>query len=127
MQYTIIYDGQCNLCTSLVKVLAQIDRGQLFTYVSMQNETSLGQWEISACDCELGMILIDNARPETRWQGSAAAEEIARLLPAGDPLINVYRGIPGLKALGDRLYGQIRDHRYEWFGRRDGTYHAENQ
>jgi hypothetical protein len=34
----------------------------------------------------------------------------------------LYRNFPGLKFLGDRGYEQIRDHRYEWFGRRNTLY-----
>jgi len=122
MRYQIIYDGNCNLCSSWVQVLAQFDQGQRFTYRPMQDEAALAQWGISSQDCELGMILIDTEHPQQRWQGSEAAEEISRLLPGGEALIGVYRGIPGIKALGDRLYEQIRDHRYQWFGQRETLY-----
>ncbi|MDJ1168365.1 DCC1-like thiol-disulfide oxidoreductase family protein [Roseofilum sp. BLCC_M154] len=122
MRYQIIYDGNCNLCSSLVQVLAKLDQGQRFTYSPMQDRGALAQWGISSEDCELGMILIDTADPQKRWQGSEAAEEIGRLLPGGEGLIQVYREIPGLKTLGDRLYEQIRDHRYEWFGQRETLY-----
>lgn len=119
MGYQIIYDGNCNLCSSLVQVLSQFDQGQRFTYSPMQDQEALAQWGISPQDCELGMILIDTENSQKRWQGSEAAEEISRLLPGGEGLIQVYRGIPGLKAVGDRLYEQIRDHRYQWFGQRE--------
>ena len=29
-----------------------------------------------------------------------------------------------MKPLGDRVYGQVRDHRYDWFGRRKQTYRS---
>ena len=57
-----------------------------------------------------------------RWQGSAAAEAIGELLPGVNLAVDLYRGIPGLKWLGDRGYLQIRDNRYQWFGKRDRTY-----
>jgi predicted DCC family thiol-disulfide oxidoreductase YuxK len=122
MRYQIIYDGNCNLCSSLVQVLSQFDQGQRFIYSPMQDQEALAQWGISPQDCELGMILIDTADPQKRWQGSEAAEEISRLLPGGEGLIQIYRGIPGLKTVGDRLYEQIRDHRYQWFGQRETLY-----
>jgi predicted DCC family thiol-disulfide oxidoreductase YuxK len=114
--YTVIYDGCCNLCISFVKLLQGLDQGQRFRYVPMQDQSSLERWSISAADCEAGMILLATQAPEHRWQGSAAAEKIATLLPAGAELIAAYRRIPGLKAWGDRTYAQIRDHRYQWFG-----------
>lgn len=122
MAYYVIYDGNCNLCTTLVQVLETLDRGNLFQYAPMQDEQALKQWGITSSDCELGMILIDADAPERRWQGSAAAEEIGRLLPLGDVFITAYRSLPGLKWTGDRVYEQIRDNRYSWFGKRSSTY-----
>jgi len=88
----------------------------------MQDEATLKQWDITSSDCELGMILIDADMPERRFQGSAAAEEIGRLLPLGDVFVTAYRSLPGLKWAGDRAYEQIRDNRYSWFGKRSSTY-----
>jgi len=124
MKYHLIYDGNCNLCVTLVKVLENLDKGQLFDYVPMQDEATLQDWGITPQDCQMGMILIDSLSPERRWQGSEAAEEIARLLPAGDVFVQVYRRMPGIKWLGDRTYEQIRDNRYSWFGKQSTTYHS---
>ena len=122
MKYHVIYDGNCNLCVTLVKVLENLDKGQLFDYVPMQDEATLKDWGITPEDCQMGMILIDSLSPERRWQGSEAAEEIARLLPVGDVFVQVYRIMPGMKWIGDRAYEQIRDHRYSWFGKQATTY-----
>lgn len=122
MTYWVIYDGNCNLCASLVQLLEQLDRGRLFQYSPMQAEEVLRRYGITPQKCELGMILMDAASPERRWQGSEAAEEIARLLPGGEMFVQAYRALPGIKPTGDQLYAQIRDHRYDWFGRRSETY-----
>lgn len=122
--YYVIYDGNCNLCVNLVKVLEQIDRGDRFQYVPMQDTETLGRFGITPQDCEMGMILLDGQQPSRRWQGSDAAEEIGRLLPGGGLFVQAYRALPGAKWVGDRVYAQVRDHRYEIFGRRDQTYHA---
>jgi predicted DCC family thiol-disulfide oxidoreductase YuxK len=122
MAYWVIYDGNCNLCATLVQLLEQIDRGRQFQYVPMQAEEVLSRYSITPQGCELGMILMDAEAPERRWQGSDAAEEIAALLPGGDLFISAYRSLPGLKPTGDRLYEQIRDRRYDLFGRRSQMY-----
>lgn len=124
MRYHVIYDGNCNLCSNLVQILETLDRGEQFDYTPMQDEAAIRRFEITPQDCEMGMILIDAQSPERRWQGSDAAEEIGRLLPAGELFVQVYRAIPGVKWLGDRAYEQIRDNRYEWFGKRSTTYQA---
>ena len=124
MNYHVIYDGNCNLCVTFTQLLETFDKGQLFDYLPMQDEVTLKQFGITPQDCQMGMILIDAKTPERRWQGSDAAEEIARLLPMGRTLIAAYRSLGGMKWMGDRAYEQIRDNRYNWFGRRDSTYHS---
>lgn len=122
MQYYLVYDGNCNLCVNFTKALEQIDKGQVFSYTPMQAKDVLDSLGISESDCEQGMILIDKNNPDRRWQGSEAAEVIASLLPMGEPLIAMYRAIPSFKWLGDRLYAQVRDNRYQWFGQGETTY-----
>ncbi|RUR76784.1 thiol-disulfide oxidoreductase DCC family protein [Chlorogloeopsis fritschii PCC 9212] len=121
-QYYVVYDGNCNLCVTLVQLLETLDQGKLFRYIPMQDSEKIQQWGITPQDCELGMILIDANTPEKRWQGSAAAEEIGRLLPLGSVFVDAYRALPGVKWVGDRVYEQIRDNRYTLFGKRTDTY-----
>ncbi|MBE9079513.1 DUF393 domain-containing protein [Romeria aff. gracilis LEGE 07310] len=120
--YTVIYDGQCNLCVTLVQLLEKLDRGQQFAYVPMQAEAQLESLDVTAADCEQGMILLDPA--QQRWQGSDAAEEIGRILPMGGLFVQAYRALPGFKSSGDRAYAYIRDHRYEIFGKRSEIYES---
>ena len=124
--YAVIYDGNCNLCVTLVRLLEKLDQGEQFSYVPMQDEPTLARFEVSAADCELGMILIklDEAGKATlqRWQGSDAAEEIGHLLPMGAVFVQAYRAMPGLKPTGDKAYEFVRDNRYGLFGRRDSVY-----
>jgi predicted DCC family thiol-disulfide oxidoreductase YuxK len=124
MSYYVIYDGNCNLCVTLVQQLEKLDKGNLFTYAPMQDEATLQQFGITPQDVEMGMILIDAKDPENKWQGSNAAEEIARLLPAGNEIISAYRTLPGMKWVGDRFYEQIRDNRYQLFGKRSSIYNS---
>lgn len=123
--YAVIYDGTCNLCVTLVRLLEQLDQGNRFRYVPMQDEQTLQQWQITPKDCEQGMILLNPAQPQERWQGSDAAEEIGRLLPMGDVFVQAYRALPGAKSAGDGFYRFIRDHRYSLFGGRDSLYESE--
>jgi predicted DCC family thiol-disulfide oxidoreductase YuxK len=124
MTYHVIYDGNCNLCVTLVQLLESLDKGERFTYIPMQDQPALSGFGITPSDCQLGMILIDAGAPDRRWQGSDAAEEIGRLLPAGNLFVAAYRALPGLKWAGDRVYEQIRDHRYALFGKRSATYRS---
>ncbi|VXD22222.1 conserved hypothetical protein [Planktothrix serta PCC 8927] len=124
MTHHVIYDGNCNLCTTLVQLLEILDQGHQFNYIPMQDQQGLSRFAVTPSQCNLGMILIDGNQPENRWQGSDAAEEIGRLLPAGEIFVAAYRGLPGLKWVGDRIYEQVRDHRYLLFGKRSTPYQS---
>jgi predicted DCC family thiol-disulfide oxidoreductase YuxK len=105
-----------------VRILENLDQGKLFSYVPMQDKETLSGWGITPQDCEQGMILINAEQLSQRWQGSDAIEEIGRLLPTAG-FVDIYRGLPSMKWLGDKFYEQIRDHRYTLFGKRD-TYES---
>lgn len=122
--YTVIYDGNCNLCSNLVRLLETLDQGARFRYVSMHEEAKLQELGLSLEDCQQGMILLDSGSPPRRWQGSDAAEEIGRLLPLGEVFVQTYRALPGLKAVGDRVYLHVRDNRYALFGKREAPYES---
>jgi len=121
-QYLIIYDGQCNLCSTGVQAVHALDQGCLFTYLPMQDATALAPWGITPDTCAQGMMVINMNEPDQRWQGSAAVEQLLSLLPGLAPWVDTYRGMTGLKAWGDACYAQIRDHRYAWFGARADVY-----
>ena len=124
MTHYVIYDGNCNLCATLVQLLERLDQGDRFQYIPMQDEQALSQFGITPGDCEQGMILLEAAAPEHRWQGSAAAEAIGQLLPLGHVFVSAYRALPGVKWSGDRIYVQVRDNRYALFGKREHTYQS---
>ena len=123
-QYYVIYDGNCNLCVTFTQLLEKLDQSQLFDCLPMQDEARLQPLGVTSQDCQEGMMLIDIKRPEQRWQGSNAVEEITQLLPLGEGLIAAYRALPGMKAFGDGVYAQVRDNRYQWFGKRESTYYS---
>ncbi len=88
----------------------------------MQDPRCLTQFAITPASCEMGMYLLDLSHPDIRWQGADAAEEIGRLLPLGSLFVDLYRRLPGLKTVGDNVYGLVRDTRYAVWGKREEIY-----
>ena len=43
MNYYVIYDGNCNLCVTLVQLLENLDQEKIFRYISMQDEEILSK------------------------------------------------------------------------------------
>ena len=124
-KYYVIYDGNCNLCVSLVKLLEKLDEGETFNYAAMQEAEVLYSLGITEEDCQKGMILLSPRTPREKWQGSDAVEEIAKILPTGETFIKFYRLLPGFKNMGDGLYRYIRDNRYSLFGKTGATYFSD--
>ncbi|MGF1566602.1 MAG: thiol-disulfide oxidoreductase DCC family protein [Nodosilinea sp.] len=120
--YCVVYDGHCNLCVNLVRLLESLDQGRQFQYVPMQDRDTLAAYAITPETCEAGMILLDMEAPTRRWQGSDAAEEIGRRLPWGEPFVQAYRALPWVKPSADQVYAFVRDHRYAIFGQRRSRY-----
>ncbi len=126
--YVVIYDGNCNLCVTLVQLLEKLDKGQQFSYVPMQEQETLASFGVTAADCEMGMILIapnEGKLAGRRWQGSEAAEEIGRLLPMGEVFVRRIGRCLESRLGGDRTYEFVRDNRYNLFGKRDTTYTSD--
>jgi predicted DCC family thiol-disulfide oxidoreductase YuxK len=120
--FCVIFDGNCNLCVTLVRLLETLDHGSQFRYTAMQDHDALASFGIQPEDCEAGMILINLENTDQRWQGSDAAEEIGRRLPLGQVFVQAYRQLPGLKPAGDQVYEYVRDNRYALFGQRSNQY-----
>lgn len=113
MKSTIIYDGNCNLCTTFVKLLETIDRGERFCYLPMQQVETLLHLGIAPAEMEQGVILLTD---KTKYQGMKAIEQIGELLPGFDRLVTIYNQIPGVKPLSYSSYAWVKDHRYQLFG-----------
>lgn len=52
MSYTVIYDGDCNLCANFVSILEKYDRGRQFCYIPMQDQEKLNILNVTPKDCE---------------------------------------------------------------------------
>ena len=122
--FCVIFDGNCNLCVTLVRLLETLDQGSQFRYIAMQDHDALASFGLQPADCQAGMILINLENTEQRWQGSDAAEEIGRRLPLGQVFVQAYRQLPGFKPTGDQVYEYVRDHRYALFGKRSDQYQS---
>ncbi len=121
--YSVIYDGHCNLCVNMVRSLETLDGGLRFQYIPMQDGVALARYGLTPADGQAGMIVLNQADPSQRWQGSEAAEAIVQLLPLADSLVKGYRA-SWLKPLGDQIYVYVRDRRYALFGQRQTLYRS---
>jgi predicted DCC family thiol-disulfide oxidoreductase YuxK len=108
--YTVVFDGDCKVCTRLVKVLRKWDRHRLLEIVSSQQPGVMARFPwIPARAYADALQLV--ASDGTTWQGAAAVEKLLDVLPRGRLISWIFR-IPYVRTLADRLYRWFARNRY---------------
>ena len=109
--YTVVFDGDCRVCTKLTKVLRSWDRTQQLEIVSSQQPGVQARfpWIPARAYVEaLQLIAADG----TTWQGAAAIEQLLNVLPRGGWIAWIFR-IPFVRTLADRFYKWFARNRYK--------------
>ena len=108
--YTVVYDGDCRVCTRLAGVLETWDSSRQLEVVSSQHHGVMARfpWIPSHAYAEALQLI---ARDGTTWQGSAAIEQLLGVLPRGRLIAWVFR-IPFVRPLADRFYRWFARNRY---------------
>jgi predicted DCC family thiol-disulfide oxidoreductase YuxK len=108
--YTVVFDGDCRVCTRLVNGLRRWDQNRQLEVVSSQQSgvTARFPWIPARAYVEaLQLIAADG----TTWQGAAAIEQLLTVLPRGRLISWVFR-IPLVRTLADRFYRWFARNRY---------------
>lgn len=105
--YTVVYDGDCRVCTRLVGVLTKWDRCHQLEIVRSQQAGVMARFPWippRAYADALQLIAADG----TTWQGAAAVEQLLNVLPRGRWISWIFR-VPFVRTIADRFY--------RWFAR----------
>ena len=108
--YTVVFDGDCKVCTRLSKVLQDWDRHHELEVVSSQQPGVMARfpWIPPRAYVEaLQMVAADG----TTWQGAAAIEQLLNVLPRGRLIAWVFK-VPFVRTLADRFYRWFARNRY---------------
>jgi len=107
VRYTLVYDGNCQVCNRFVARLRQWDRRQEIELVPSQAPGVMARFpwiSPGAFADALQLVRADGAT----WQGAAALEELLGVLPRGRWIAWVFR-VP--------LVHTIAEKGYRWFAR----------
>ncbi len=108
--YTVVYDGDCKVCTRLSRMLQKWDGGRMLEVVPSQQPgvTARFPWIPTHAYAEaLQMVAADG----TTWQGAAAVEQLLTVLPRGRLIAWVFK-IPFVRTIADRFYRWFARNRY---------------
>ena len=114
--HIIVFDGICNLCSSLVDFVSSRDPNGAFTFVPMQTpagQAMLERYGVSVDDVDTFLLV----RGGVALLRSDAAIAIAAELRRPWNLLTVLRYVP--KPVRDWGYSLVARNRYRWFGKRD--------
>jgi predicted DCC family thiol-disulfide oxidoreductase YuxK len=108
--YTVVFDGDCKVCTRLARVLRKWDRAGMLEVVTSQQPgvTARFPWIPARAYADaLQMVAADG----TTWQGAAAIEKLLDVLPRGRLISWIFR-VPFVRTLADRFYRWFARNRY---------------
>ena len=109
--YTVVYDGQCKVCSRLARMLGKWDRDREFEVVSSQTPGMQARFPWIPPRAYVDALQLVGPGGRT-WQGAAAIEQLLDVLPKGK-LVSWIFSIPFMRGLADRFYRWFARNRYK--------------
>lgn len=113
--HIVVFDGMCNLCSSVVDFISARDSSNVFSFVPLQSPRGKELLEAHGVSIDRvdTFLLIRNGDALVR---SDAAIAIASDLRPPWNLFALARLVP--RPVRDRVYSLVARNRYRWFGKR---------
>ena len=108
--WVLVYDGNCNVCGKLVRVLQKWDRDGMLEIAPSQAPGVQARfpWIPARAYTESVQLVGPNGHT---WQGAAAVERVIDLMPKGRLVTWVF-SIPFVRPLAERFYRWFARNRY---------------
>ena len=111
-RYTVIYDGDCKVCSRSVIQLKKWDRNRDLEVISSQIPGVRERFSWISPRAYVDSIQVVRNLDGRTWQAAAALEELLNILPKGR-LISWLFKIPLVRPLVDKSYGWFARNRYK--------------
>lgn len=109
-RFTVVYDGDCRVCTRLANSLRKLDRERRLEVVRSQTPGLHARFPWIPVAAYADALQLVSPGGET-WQGAVAVERILDLLPRGFLLSWLFK-LPFARAIADRFYRWFARNRY---------------
>lgn len=110
-QYAVIYDGHCEVCSRMVKLLANWDRNHELEMIPSQGPGVRERFSWIPARSYMESVQVVRSSDGKTWQAAAALEELLKVIPRGRLISWLFR-IPLVRPLVDRFYGWFARNRY---------------
>ena len=111
-RYTVVYDGQCKVCSQSVKLLAKWDRNHELEIIPSQTPGVRERFAWITPRAYVDSIQVVRTEDGRTWQAAAALEELLNVLPKGRLISWLFR-IPFVRPLADKFYRWFARNRYK--------------
>lgn len=108
--YTVVYDGNCNVCQKLVRVLRKWDRREELEIVPSQAPGVMARFPWIPPKAYTEALQMVGPGGQT-WSGASAVEQILLVVPKGRLIAWLFR-IPGIRVFADWFYRWFARNRY---------------
>ena len=110
-EYTAVYDGSCNVCSRLVKVLEQRDRDERLEIIPSAAAAAAGRFGWIPPTAYAQSLQVIRTADNQTWQGAAAVERLIGVLPKGRFVSWIF-SIPFARPVAEKLYRAFAKNRY---------------
>lgn len=110
-EYTVVYDGICNVCKRLVRVLDKWDRSRILEVIPSQKPGTPARFPWIPTRAYTESVQVIRTADGKTWQGAAALEQILDILPKGKFISWIF-SIPFIRPLAEKFYRWFALNRY---------------
>jgi predicted DCC family thiol-disulfide oxidoreductase YuxK len=110
-EYTVIYDGHCNVCQRIVRALEKWDRNDLLEIIPSQDSKVPARFPWIPEHAYVESLQLVRAHDGKTWQGAASIEQLLDVLPKGQFISWIF-SIPFVRPIGERAYRWFARNRY---------------
>ena len=109
--YTVIYDGDCKVCSRMVTVLTRWDGGRVLEIIPSKAPSVPTRFPWIPARAYVDSLQVVRTSDGTTWQGGAALEQLLNVLPKGRLASWLFK-IPFARPLADKFYRWFARNRY---------------
>lgn len=109
--YTVVYDGSCNVCSRIVGVLERRDRDERLEIIPSDEVGVVGRFPWIPPGAYAESLQVIRTADNRTWQGAAAVEQLLDVLPKGRFISWIF-SIPFARPLAEKLYRAFARNRY---------------
>ncbi len=111
-RYTVVYDGTCNVCGKLVKLLMKWDRERVLEITPSQAPGLKARFPWIPARAYVESVQVIRTADGRTWQGAGALEELLDALPKGW-LLSWFFSIPFARPVAEKFYRWFARNRYK--------------